>query len=379
MRWFNFILATAMLAGTIIGAGVFGLPYVASQAGLAPAFFYLVILTVVVVAIHLIYGEIVLRTKTKHRLPGYARIYLGQTGRWLATVIFFVSLYLALLAYLLIGGEFLSVLVSGWHSITPALSTLILAIFGFGLIFFGLKLSGIFELLMTAVLITMMLGLVFYGFDFVNSGNLTLFESSAAIFLPYGVILFSLSGGSAIPEIRNFFGRGRTLKKAIICGTIIPAIVYGLFMLVVVGISGRNTSAEAIKGLASFLGNGFVKYGAAVGFLAVITSFLTLGLNIKNSLRLDFKLPHFLSFVLTAGVPLALYFSGWNNFIKILSFSGAVMGGLEGILLLVIWNKARLKGDREPEYVLGISRLMQLVLFAILVLGVFYQFMHGVL
>ena len=121
-----------------------------------------------------------------------------------------------------------------------------------------------------------------------------------------------------------------------------------------------------------------MKYAATIGFLAVITSFLTLGLNIKNSLRLDFKLPHFLSFVLTAGVPLALYFLGWNDFIKILSFAGAVLGGLEGILLLVIWNQARLKGDREPEYALKNSRLMQLVLFAILVLGVFYQLMYGV-
>src|SRR3989344_2649171 len=376
MRWINFILATAMLAGTIIGVGVFGLPYVASQAGLAPAFFYLAVLTGVVVFIHLIYGEIVLRTKTKHRLPGYAQVYLGQTGRWLAAVIFFVSLYLALLAYLLIGGEFLSALVSNWYPITSASGTLILAVFGFGLVFLGLKLSGIFELLMTAVLVVMILGLVFYGFGFMEKSNLTLFESGPALFLPYGVILFSLAGGSAFPEIRNFFARGRILKKAIICGTVIPAIVYGLFILVVVGISGKNTSVEAVGGLTPFFGSGFMKYAAMIGVLAVITSFLTLGLNIKNSLRLDFKLPHFLSFVLTAGVPLALYFLGWNDFIKILSFAGAVLGGLEGILLLVIWNQARLKGDREPEYALKNSRLMQLVLFAILVLGVFYQLMY---
>lgn len=370
-------LAVAMLTGTIIGVGMFGLPFTASRSGFLWFFLYLAGLAAVVTAMHLIYGEIVLRTNRQHRLPGYARIYLGRWGQGLATVVFFVTMYLALLAYLLIGGEFLSIILSSIFSIavSPAASAMILAVIGFGIVFIGLKITGVFEFIMTVGLVGLILGVTIYGFSFIDKDNLTLVNQSANLFLPYGIILFSLSGGSAIPEIRNFFGRGRAhlFKKVIIAGTVISAAVYGFFTWTVVGISGPATTTEAIRGLAPFLGRNFLIYGAVIGFLAVITSFFTIALNVKNSLNFDFGLSRNLSFALTAAIPLGLYLSGFNNFIKILSFSGAVMGGGEGLLLIALWRRARKKGQREPEYSLKLKFVGQLILVLVFLAGIFYE------
>ena len=78
----NFIFALASLVGTIIGAGVFAIPYVMSKSGALTCFFYFLILGSVVLLLHLFLGEVVLRTKGRHRLVGYAEKYYVQFNRY---------------------------------------------------------------------------------------------------------------------------------------------------------------------------------------------------------------------------------------------------------------------------------------------------------
>ena len=64
----QFLYATTVLVGTIVGVGIFGLPYVASQSRFIVGLFFLLLLGVIVTLIHLLYAEVVLKTKEKHRL-----------------------------------------------------------------------------------------------------------------------------------------------------------------------------------------------------------------------------------------------------------------------------------------------------------------------
>ena len=82
---YNFFCAIAVLIGTIVGAGTFGLPFVFAKAGFTAGILYLLALTAVVLAIHLVYGEIILRTNGSHRLVGYAAKYLGPQAQILTT------------------------------------------------------------------------------------------------------------------------------------------------------------------------------------------------------------------------------------------------------------------------------------------------------
>src|SRR3989338_415431 len=103
------LLALATFCGTIIGVGLFGLPYVTAQVGFVPMIFYFLILGVVMLLVNIAYGEIVLRTAGDHRLPGYNRIYLKNP--WLERLSYLttiVGLVGSLLAYLLVGGSFLA-------------------------------------------------------------------------------------------------------------------------------------------------------------------------------------------------------------------------------------------------------------------------------
>lgn len=374
----NFFLAILTIIGTIIGVGMFSLPYVLNHVGLAVMAVSIVLVGGIVTLLHLIYGEIVLRTEGKHRLVGYAEIYFGSTGKAIASIIFLAALFLALFSYLLVGSEFLRIIFSGWINLSTGGWALAMAAFGFLVIFKGLKITGFVEAFMTFVLVALILGTTIYGYGRIDRANLSFIPENIDWFLPYGILLFALAGGSAVPEVRAFFtgGSAKLLKKAIIFGTAIPAITYFIFSATVVGISGGATSREAISGLVPFLGNNIAKYGAVVGFFAVITSFLTIGMAVKNSLIFDFKLPKLASFALTAFIPLAMYFYGLTDFIKIFSISGAVLGGCEGLLLLTIWSKAKRKGRRIPEYSINLNKVMVLFLSLAFLAGIIYEIIY---
>ena len=92
--------ATAFtLTGTIIGAGILGLPYVFSQSGYLMGLFWLLFLGGVVLYVFLCLGEVALRTRVDHQLPGYAKKYLGKWGERIMIFAFLFGVYSALLAY----------------------------------------------------------------------------------------------------------------------------------------------------------------------------------------------------------------------------------------------------------------------------------------
>jgi len=77
----KFWVATSILVGMCIGAGVLGIPYVAAQAGFLVALVYILLIGAIILAVNLYMGEISLRTKGEHQLIGYTKKYLGEKGK----------------------------------------------------------------------------------------------------------------------------------------------------------------------------------------------------------------------------------------------------------------------------------------------------------
>jgi len=376
MKSKNFFYALSSLIGMIIGVGIFGIPYVLAQAGFLIGFFYLIFLCLVVLAVHLAYGEIILRTQQDCRLVGYGEKYLGRFGRVASTGIVIFQFYGAILAYIIAGGIFLNIILGRFFGGTNFSWGLIFFVFGALIIFFGLKLVSFFEFLMTILLLLMAVFFIFKGVPLVSLENLK-GHDFLKFFLPYGVIFFSLTGGAAVPELRHILrGQERHIKKVIILGTIIPAVIYLFFALVVVGIAGKGTSEDAISGLVPYLGQNIIFLGAVFGFLAVITSFLMLGLNLRKMFQLDYKLNKFLAWGLACLVPLILFVAGFNDFILVIGLIGAIAGGFEGIMTILIYLKAKRMGDRQPEYSLKLNKIFVFGLIFLFALGIIYQFVY---
>lgn len=374
--WWGEIIAT--LVGTIIGAGVFVLPATALKSGLALTLIWLVFLTLVIVFLHLAFGEVVLRTKKDYRLPGYVGHYLGKPAKKFLLITTFLTFFIGLLIYLLLGTRFLNIILQPFNISEIYLFLLLWFILTL-IILWNHQSASKINFYLSFCLIFLFILLFFFCFPHINPLNFSLKATPVKFgwLIPYGVIFFALNGLAAIPEaIKTTSYRQlcpKRLSWAIIIGTLIPAVLYLLFIIGVLGTSGINTTEEAIKGLIPYLGNEIITLGAFLGFLAVTTSYLIFGSYIKNSLLNDFVWPKTLSYSLVALIPLVIYFLGLGKLIILISFTGALLGGFEGIMMLFTLKKAKEQSEREPEYKIPLPAFVFWGLICCFLLGALTQ------
>jgi tyrosine-specific transport protein len=206
--------------------------------------------------------------------------------------------------------------------------------------------------------------------DFISYLSLNLKD----YFLPYGVILFSIDGMAVVPEIKEILkNEEKSMKEVIIFGSIIPIIVYLIFIISVFGITGFNTTTEGMIGLSSVIGRGVMYIGFIFGILATFTSYLTMGDTLKKEFHYDWKVPHFTAWVLACFPALLLYLAGFKNFIGIIGFVGAVSFGIDIIIITAIYLKAKTKGQVKPAYNLNISKGWIYLMLAMFLSGVIIE------
>lgn len=372
----SFVYAVVNLIGMIIGAGMFGIPYALARAGALTGVFYLLFLGWAILMIHFCYGEIILRTSQPHRLVGYAAKYLGQRAKKIVTFTILLEYYGALLVYIILGSHFLSIIFGRWFDLPEIFWAIFFSAVASFIIFFGLKTVSRNEFFLKTLFFLALIFLLVKSAPLINPNHLVAFNLSK-FFLPYGVILFSLGGSAAIPEMRKILrGKEKRLKKAIVWGTVIPVILYLFFALIIVGVSGINTSPDAISGLVPYFGDWILLLGATIGFLAVFTPFLLLGLALKEMFCDDYRIKDKTGFILACSIPLLAYLAGFKNFILVIGFLGAIAGGLHGVMILWVHNRAKKMGDRQPEYRVRAPKLLTWFLATVFVLGIIYEIFY---
>ncbi len=362
-RYTAVLQSVATLVGTTIGAGVLGLPYVFNQAGFWTGVFVLVIIATAMLFINLMFGEITLRTNGRHQIAGYIGKYLGHSWQKVISVFITLTIYGALLAYFVGVGESLAA-VFGGHALLWRLIFYLIASF---FVFKGIRLVKKTELFLGLLIVFAFIIISLFALPQLKLENLAHFDISRFL-IPYGIVLFACSAIVAIPEMREILmGKEKLLKKSIIVGVLIPTIIYFLFTLSVVGITGAGTTEIATLGLGKILGEKILVLGNLLAFLTMSTCFLTLALALKEQFNYDFKIPHFWSWLLTLSGPLVLYFLGWQDFAKIIGIIGGLGIGTEGLIYLLTYWRARKKGQRQPEYHLSSFIASSASLFLIIV------------
>jgi hypothetical protein len=190
-------------------------------------------------------------------------------------------------------------------------------------------------------------------------------------------MLLALSGAPAIPELRDIMlRRPKRLRSVIVLGTLITVLVTAIFAFSVIGASSGTPSDDAISGLASSLGSWVIIIGSVAGFLAVATSFLVLGLNLKEQFLYDLHKSKSVSFLLALGVPFLAFLFLTRNFIAVIGFAGAVFTALDSALLVKVWLRCRRGGDREPEYKVRVGNWLGWLLVAAFALGAIYEILQ---
>lgn len=361
------------MIGTSVGVGIFSLPYVASKSGFIYFIVLIILLGIVTIILNLMYGEITLRTINKGRLVGYCEKYLGKKGKILATIITLFTLYSSMLAYIIIGGVFMNAVFSPSLGGSEFFYSLVMFTFIAMGIYISLKLISIIEFLMVVFLFVAIFGIILRGMPMVDVSNLMTYDSSQFLF-PFGAILFSLGALAAIPTLEHIVKKKqKRIKNAIIIGNIIPIIVYIFFVVVILGITGSETSQEALYGLSISVGNGIVTIGLIFGVFAIATSFLMLGVSLKEMFWYDYHLSEKKAWALTCFVPLIVFILGLRDFITVVNIAGGIAGGFVGLLIIIIFYKSKKKGDLKPAYEIKVPLALSFIMILIYIAGIIFS------
>jgi amino acid permease len=373
----HFWLATVTLIGTIIGVGIFGVPYAISQVGVVLALVYLVILGGIQLLQSLFMAEAAMAHKGKIRIIGLAGRYIGPRARHVAAIATVLGFWGGLIAYIVVGGTFLHFIFSPIFGGTPILYQIGWGLAGGAVVYFGMHLVEKVNFISSVALGITMLLLIALAVRFVDIGNLPAF-ASGDLFLPYGVILFALGGVSAVSEMEDMMeGRHRGFRKAIVVGSLIATVLTALFAFAIYGATGASTTQDAVFGLKAVMGNGITLFAAAFGFLAVATSYFIIALGLKSSFEYDYKMHRLPAWAMSCLVPLALVLIGVSNFISIIGFTGAVFGGITAVIVAWLYievTKKKLLGNRA----LGIPLYWAYISIVVLLLGAAYEVISSV-
>ncbi|HVN26519.1 MAG TPA: hypothetical protein VMT99_02600 [Candidatus Paceibacterota bacterium] len=332
-----FFEIAGIVAAATVGDGVFALPYVFFQAGWLVSLAYLAVLAVLVSVAHVVYLKTLEGEGEKKRLLGLARDRFGAPGFWIGFVAIVIGLLLTLLAYLVLGAQFIRLAVPQ--------ATFAYAFTGFWIFISCIALASdreIRELELVGIACTSFIILII----FVSAWPNVVFRGVAAVnganlFLPFGAVLFSLAGWTSIEpayEARKRHDRTRSPWRALAGGTLFAALLYAMFAAGIIGSSGGAAIApDTASGLA-----GWPLWKkdmlAALGLLAVATVYLPISREIKNALEKDLRWPPVLSRGILVFVPPLLVLAGFNNFLSIV---GLVGGGFLSLQYLIIVSVGR--------------------------------------
>jgi len=367
--------AVSIIIGTAVGAGIFGLPFAFEKFGVLPSLVYLVVLAGVITLEMLLYLEVVLRTKEQHIITGYAARYLGRWGKVVTTFTTTVGYYGALVAYVIGAGRFLFTLLSPVLGGTEVAYGIIFLLVGSAVILIGLKFLARAELVMSVFLFITIGIVLIKGIPHIAVANLLGFHPENFIY-PFGPILFALGAASAIPIIRPLIvGHEKHASRYVITGLLIPTALYAIFATVVAGVTGKFTSEESILGLVQVLGDGITVIAALFGVCTMFTSFLNLSYALRNMYIFDYKWHRASAIVAVFAVPLILYVFGLHSFILVLSIVGGIMIGLEGVMVILIHQRAKHRGNRTPEFTITLPGWLNVLLASVFVAGMIYEAM----
>jgi amino acid permease len=361
----KYFIASSVMIGSCIGAGVLGIPYVAAQAGLFATILYILFVGLMIYFVNLYLGEVVLRTKGDHQLIGYVRKYLGKKSTHVMEFAVIFGIYAALVAYMVGIGQSLSQIFFG------TIDYYIYFGVGVGLLMSILLRGGMrslkkFEKIGVFIILGLLLVIVglfspriaIENLSVVNFGN---------ILLPFGVVLFALMSFHVVPEIKIIMKRNeKRFRKVLKTGTVASMTFYILFTIVVVGFKGIETPQVATLALGTIF--------VFLGIFTMFTSYLASGNALRESFEFDERVKKNIAWFLASFVPICLFLltqlTDFFSFTKILSIGGVVSGGIMGIMVLLMIKRAKQHCNRKTEYEIPAPWWAIVLLISIFVFGV---------
>ena len=156
-------------------------------------------------------------------------------------------------------------------------------------------------------------------------------------------------------------------------GVAIACLITFLFAIIIAGVTGNQTTPDTLTGVSAVFGDGIVTLALIFGLLSIVTSFLITAQAMREVYWWDFKMNKNLAWALSCGVPYLAYWLGLRNLTDVVSLTGALSGGIIGIIF--IWLVIRVQKKPEQISIIRnkINKPVAFILSSLFVFGLIYE------
>lgn len=292
---------TFLIAGTMVGAGMLGIPLVTASAGFFPGTLITILVWLFMYATGLLFLEVTLWMPDGSNVLSISGQFFGKIGRYFSGGMFIFLYYCLMVAYFAAGAPLLS----------DALSILgisftrweVFLIFGliFGIIVaIGPKSIDRVNIMISIAMIGSWLVLIGSGGSKVKEEFLLYTHwPSMSFAMP---VLFSAFGfHNVIPSLCTYLKRDRrALRISIFWGSILPLFIYIVWQWLIIGTIPKEIIIDTLKAqtpvtatFESITGDiYFVTIGRFFAFFAIVTSVLGVSFSMVDFLGDGLQIPH---------------------------------------------------------------------------------------
>jgi len=366
----NFLNSVFLITSTIIGLGVFILPYTLAKSGIYYWFWFLIV-PVLIFFVHLVYSEIIFQIEEKHNLPGLSARILGRNWKnfvwfidFLGNILVFASYYIALYKFTIVIFPFNN----------PLLIKLFYAFLVILIILPSVNFLSDIEGILGFFMILIFLGLSIYFLPYLNLSNFKIEFLNP--WLSYGVLIFAYTGYSSLQMVYDIIGKNKkTMFWINLISIFLVFCIYFLFTVSIYGAFGKDVSVMVIENIKNLPSKFIVLTVAFLAIFNIFTTFIALAFYLKRGLIFDYKINSILAWFIISSTIIVIPFLKLENIAKLISLTGSIFLGFNlFVLLLCYLNLKNYLYFKIPRFLVII---LSLILALGWIIGILSEYMGG--
>jgi len=332
----NLLTSIFLITSTIVGLGVFILPYTLAHSGIYFWFWFLII-PILIFYVHLAYSEIIFQIEEKHNLPGLSEKILGKNWKNIVWLIDFLGTLFVFASYYLALAKFTNLIFPFNNELLIRLfyAFLVIIIILFSVNPFS-KTESILAFFM--ILLFLILGIYFLPQISLNNFQIEFLNP----WLAYGILIFAYTGYSSLQMVYDIIGKNKKVMFWInLISILLVTFLYLLFVFSIYGTFGKNVSSTTLENLKGFANPYIVKIVSFLAILNILTTFIALAFYLKRGLIFDYKINSTLSWLIISLVIFLIPFLKLENIAKLISLTGSIFLGFNLFVLLLCYLKLK--------------------------------------
>ena len=345
----TFAEATSIIIGHGVGAGILSVPFIASRNSIGDLVWIMALVYCINLLLRLMIAELSLHNGGAQFIKCFENdLFIGRGRRPLtfaAFVLLGLSVVINVSGFITGGG---AVLVS-WLGLPAWAAMTVFYIAAAAVVFFGMKLVGIFEKFAVISMAAVIGILVIAG---IRSGSAGFEGERIAwtnVMALYSMVSFSLSAVMSAPQVvKGLGGDRKRITGAIAAGTGINlALVAVITFITLYSVGSSITENGALVDLSAKLGGWVSVVGYVFSLLALATSFWANTLNLRDVFMEQTGLSSRKSWLATSLPCLFIALLGLTSFVGFSRLAGAVQV-LTGVGVIAAYHHARKRTGVSP-------------------------------